>query len=156
MTNESVGATTLPADDGMLTFRGYGIAPRLAYIALGMLASLGFAMLYTFDPRNVDAYPVCPFFGLTGYHCPGCGTLRALHQLLHGNVIGAFGYNPLTVLSLPFIAYSYAAGATRAFRAPVLPRVFIPPAWIWALLVGVVAFWVLRNVPVAPLTLLAP
>ena len=153
---EAIKSTTMPAGDGMLTFRGYRIAPRLACIALAVLASLGVAMLYAFDPRNANSYPVCPFFGLTGYHCPGCGTLRALHQLLHGNVIGALGYNPLAVLSLPFITYSYAAGAARAFRAPTLPRVFIPPAWIWALLVGVIAFWVLRNVPVAPLTLLAP
>jgi hypothetical protein len=34
--------------------------------------------------------------------------------------------------------------------------VFIPHQWIWALLVGVVAFWVLRNVPIDPLTVLAP
>ena len=156
MTNESIGPATMPAGDGILTCRGYRIAPRLAYVALAVLASLGVAMLYTFDPRNTDSYPVCPFLGLTGYHCPGCGTLRALHQLLHGNVIGALGYNPLTILALPFIAYSYAAGAARAFRAPALPRVFIPPAWIWALLVGVIAFWVLRNVPIAPLTFLVP
>ena len=156
MTFGNVGAATMPADDGMLTFRGYRIAPRVAYIALAALGSLGVAMLYMFDPHNANTYPVCPFFGLTGYHCPGCGTLRALHQLLHGNVGGALGYNPLTVLSLPFIAYSFAAGATRAFRAPVLPRLFIPPAWIWALLIGIIAFWVLRNVPVPPLTILAP
>ena len=77
-----IGPAILPAGDGMLTFRGYRIAPRLAYIALGILASLGVAMLYTFDPRNGNAYPVCPFFGLTGYHCPGCGTLRALTSCL--------------------------------------------------------------------------
>ena len=156
MTFGAVRAVSLPADDGMLTFRGYRIAPRVAYITLAILGSLGVAMLYTFDPRNPDTYPVCPFLGLTGYHCPGCGTLRALHQLLHGNVIGALGYNPLTILSLPFIAYSYAAGATRAFRASVLPRVFIPSGWIWVLLIGIIAFWVLRNVPVAPLTILSP
>ena len=85
----------MPADDGMLTFRGYRIAPRVTYIALAALGSLGVAMLYTFDPRNPGTYPICPFLGLTGYHCPGCGTLRALHQLLHGNVIGAMGYNPI-------------------------------------------------------------
>lgn len=156
MTFGAVRAVTMPADDGMLTLRGYRIAPRVAYIALAVLGSLGVVMLYTFDPRNPGTYPICPFLGITGYHCPGCGTLRALHQLLHGNVIGALGYNPLTVLSLPFIAYSYAAGATRAFRVPVLPRIFIPPAWIWVLLIGVIAFWVLRNMPVAPLTILAP
>ena len=151
-----VGAATVRADDGMLTFRGYRIAPRVAYIALAVLGSLGVVMLYTFDPRDPGTYPICPFLGLTGYHCPGCGTLRALHQLLHGNVIGALGFNPLTVLSLPFIAYSYAAGGdTRLPCAGTAPCLH-PTGWIWALLIGVIAFWVLRNVSVAPLTILAP
>lgn len=131
------------------------LSPRVAYIALAVFGLTGVIALYTFDPRNPGSYPICPFLGLTGFHCPGCGTLRALHQLLHGNVIAALGYNPLTILSLPFIVYSLADGAMRAFRIANLPRVFIPPQFIWALLVGVVAFWVLRNVPVEPLTVLA-
>ena len=124
MTNESVGAATLPVDDGILTFRGYRIAPRLAYVALAVLASLGVAMLYTFDPRNTDSYPVCPFLGLTGYHCPGCGTLRALHQLLHGNVIGALGYNPVddpgTAVYRVLVCCRSGARLSRAGFAPCL------------------------------------
>ena len=121
-----------------------------------MLGLVGVAVLYTFDPRNPGTYLICPFLGLTGYHCPGCGTLRALHQLLHGNIITALGYNPLTILSLPFIAYSFVDGAMKAFRLKGLPRVFIPHQYIWVLFIGIVAFWVLRNVPVEPLTVLAP
>ena len=45
MTFGAVRAVTMPADDRMLTFRGYRIAPRPAYIALAVLASLGVAML---------------------------------------------------------------------------------------------------------------
>ena len=132
------------------------LSPKVAYLALVALGLVGVAVLYTFDPRNPGAYLICPFLGLTGYHCPGCGTLRALHQLLHGNVIAALGYNPLTILSLPFIAYSFAEGAMKAFQVKALPRIFIPHQFIWALFIGIVAFWLLRNVQIQPLTVLAP
>ena len=138
------------------TISRFRLSSKVGYIALIALGLVGVAMLYTFDPRNSGTYPICPFLGLTGYHCPGCGTLRALHQLLHGNVIAALGYNPLTVLTLPFIAYSFADGAMKSFRIKGLPRFFIPHQYIWALFVGIVAFWVLRNVPAEPLTVLAP
>ena len=123
---------------------------------LAVVGVLGIAVIYTIDPRNLGSYPICPFLGLIGYHCPGCGTLRALHQLCHGDIVSALGYNPFTISSLPFTVFSYVSGITKAFRLPTLPAVFISHQWIWALLVGLVAFWVLRNVPIDPLTVLAP
>lgn len=134
----------------------HALSERGAYIVVGLLAIVGAAVLYVFDPREPGTYPVCPFLGLTGYHCPGCGTLRALHQLLHGNPIAALGYNLLTVLSLPFLAYAFAAGAMRAFRSPAPASIFIHPKLIWSLFFGIAAFWVLRNIPFEPLVVLAP
>ena len=113
-------------------------------------------MLYAFDPREAGNYPVCPFLGLTGCYCPGCGTLRALHGLLRGDFVTALGYNSLVVLSLPVIAYSYAVGAMRAFRVRAPRPVFAHPRWTWALLAGIATFWILRNLPIDPLTALAP
>ncbi len=138
------------------TIRGRSISPRAAYVGLALLGAAGVAFLYAFDPRTPGLYPACPFLSLTGCYCPGCGTLRALHMLLRGSVASALGYNVLTALSLPFIAYSYGAGAMRAFGLRAPGPFFVHPVWIWALLAAVVAFWVLRNVPVAPLTSLAP
>ena len=131
-------------------------SPKMAYAGLAVLGAAGLALLYFVDPRNPGVFPVCPFLALTGCYCPGCGTLRALHVLLHGDVAAALGYNVLTVLSLPFIAYSLGTGAMRAFGLKTPQPVFIHPKWIWALLAGVGAFWLLRNVPIAPLTMLAP
>ena len=135
---------------------GITFSDRARYAALAAITLAGAAVVYTVDPRNPGSYPICPFLGLTGCYCPGCGTLRALHQLLHGNVLSAMGYNPLTVLSLPFIAYSLTAEALRTFRMPAPPRVFVPHHWIWGLLGAVLAFWTLRNVTIGPLTFLAP
>ncbi len=146
----------MATNESVLKVRSFRLSTRAAYVGLALLGAIALAALYVFDPRNPGGYPVCPFLGLTGYHCPGCGTLRALHQLLHGNVLGALGYNPLTLLSLPFIAYSLAVGAMRAFRVSVPRPVFVPHQLIWALFVGIVAFWVLRNVPVEPFSVLAP
>lgn len=132
------------------------ISPKATYAGLAILGTVGIALLYAFDPRNPGLFPACPFLGLTGCYCPGCGTLRALHVLLRGDVAGAAGYNILTVLSLPFVGYSIATGAMRAFGLTAPRPIFIHPRWIWALLAAVIAFWVLRNVPLAAFTVLAP
>ena len=132
------------------------VLPRILYAALAAIGSSGLAILYLFDPRESGVYPVCPFFGLTGCYCPGCGTLRAIHQLLSGNLASAFGFNPYTMLALPVIVYAFLAGSLRAFGLPAPPRLFVPSRWIWALLVAIVGFWLLRNLPFSPFEILAP
>ena len=136
--------------------RGYLVFPRDLYLGLALLGSVCVAVLYALDPRETGNYPVCVFLTLTGCYCPGCGTLRALHRLLYGDFVTALGYNSLVVLSLPVIAYSYATGALRAcgMRAP--RPISVHAWWTWALLAGAAAFWVLRNLPIDPLTALAP
>ncbi len=129
---------------------------RVAYVAMIAVAAAGLAVVYLFDPRQPGLYPVCPFFGLTGCYCPGCGTLRSLHQLMHGNFIAAAGYNPYAMLALPVAAYSFATGALRAYGLPAPPRLFVPAGWIWALLAAILAFWLLRNLPFGTFFFLAP
>jgi hypothetical protein len=86
------------------------------------------------------------FHDLTGLWCPGCGTARALHQLLHGNVAAAFRFNALSMAMLPVAGYLVVRGDASTLK----------PRWIWALLAAIVAFGVLRNIPIYPFTLLAP
>ena len=70
-----------------------------------ILAS-GLLLFYAFNPIEQSFFIPCPFHYLTGLHCPGCGSQRALHQLVHFNMYEAFRYNPLLVLSLPILIYS--------------------------------------------------
>ena len=123
---------------------------------LAVAGGAGLAVVYLFDPREPGVYAICPFFGLTCCHCPGCGALRGLHQLLHGNFAAAFGFNACAMLALPVIAYSLAAGRLRACRLSAPPAVFVPAGWIWALLAAILAFWLLRNLPFGPFAVLAP
>lgn len=127
-----------------------------AILILG-IGIIGLIFLYAYNPSTSSLYPPCPFHALTGLHCPGCGSLRALHQLLHGHVLTAFGLNPLMVLTLPFLGYAFLSSFLEELTGRIyLPRPFIPASWIWAYLGVILLFWVLRNIPVYPFSLLAP
>ncbi len=127
-----------------------------AVIAAAVAACAGGVCLYVFDPARSGFYPLCPFHAVTGLHCPGCGSGRALHQLLHGNVLAAMRLNPLAVVLLPPLAYGMLSLGLQFIGRKPLPGKFIPASWIWTLLAVILLYWVLRNIPCSPFTLLAP
>jgi uncharacterized protein DUF2752 len=120
------------------------------------LGGLGLLLLQLFDPATSRLFPPCPLHYLTGWYCPGCGSLRALHQLLHGNFEAAWAMNPLTILLLPFLIYGLTSEALSQLRGRGLPQVFLPAPAIRVLCVIIVLFGILRNLPVYPWNLLAP
>src|SRR5215210_2199200 len=79
------------------------------------------AVLAVADPEQSSIYPPCPFRAVTGLDCPGCGTTRALRQLLTGHPGAAVGLNALTVLLLPFVVYAWLGWAARSAGGPALP-----------------------------------
>ena len=119
-------------------------------------ATLALVSLRVLDPATSGVFPPCPLHALTGWYCPGCGSLRAFHQLLHGNVHNALALNPFAVVVSPFLAYGTVSYAVFVWRGKYLPRLFLPAFWIRALCVAIVAFGILRNIPVYPWSLLAP
>jgi hypothetical protein len=99
------------------------------------------------DPNEPGQYPTCPFLQLSGLACPGCGTLRALHALVHLDLRAAASLNVLTVCAVPVLAAVWGRWLRRQW-AGRLKTQLAPPWRLWALLAVVVAFWVLRNLPV--------
>src|SRR6476619_7067440 len=73
-------------------------------ITSALALAIGAAVLYRFDPTKFHFYPPCVFHALTGLQCPGCGATRALYHLLHGDVSGAFRFNQIFFLMVPFFA----------------------------------------------------
>src|SRR5215475_918213 len=75
---------------------------RISWVIWSSILAIGCgATLYFFNPAQHGFYPVCTFYRTTGLLCPGCGTLRAMHQLLHGNLEAAVRLNAFTVSLLP-------------------------------------------------------
>jgi hypothetical protein len=131
-------------------------APNAVKVALAIGVGCGLAMLFIWNPATEHKFPACPFRALTGYYCPGCGSLRATHQLLHGSIWNALRLNPLYVVCLPFLAYAVAASRWPALKVAWVKQKTRGAAWPLFLLAVFVVFWVLRNLPWAPFSWLAP
>jgi hypothetical protein len=127
--------------------RAPGVSARVAGPVLSAVAALAaVAVVGAVDPDEPGHYPTCPFLAVTGWFCPGCGSLRALHALAHGDVREALARNPLMVVTVPVLLVWWVMWLVRAVRSR--PRRRLAPAWtIWALFVAVVAFAVARNLP---------
>ena len=111
--------------------------------------ALACVVLFCFDPRRYHFYPICFLHQTTGLLCAGCGSLRAMHQLLHGHLATAFRFNPLLVASLPFVAWFGVRQTVRKVRnQPV--ALGVRPRWLWLMLVVLIGFTLLRNVPGMP------
>jgi hypothetical protein len=136
------------------------LEPRRMRFTLPLLGvvtvSSALVVLYLFDPARNGFYPRCLLYVCTGIYCPGCGGLRAVHSLVHGRVLEAMHFNALFVLSLPF-ACVYGARQLSAMKAGKQPaRLVTNLLPIKVLIVVVVLFTILRNIPVTPFTYLAP
>lgn len=90
---------------------------KKALIAVAIILTVAaIVVLYCFDPMQASFYPRCPSKLLTGYDCPGCGTLRALHALSHGDVAAAWRFNAALFFALPAAAVFFIGDMPRAPR----------------------------------------
>jgi hypothetical protein len=107
--------------------------------------AVGATYLFIFEPGKTGFFPACPFRTITGFTCPGCGSTRGLHRLLHGDVVSAFEFNPLMVVALPFLLYALVRYTTAAVTGRPLNVNRLNAKYIWMLLVVIMSFWVFRN-----------
>ncbi len=104
--------------------------------------------LYFVEPGSTGWAPPCLFHVLTGLYCPGCGTGRGLHLLVHGDFAGALQMNSLMVLTLPLLVYLIVRQSVT--NKPV-------QSWVYRLITVIIfAYWLGRNIPTYPFTILAP
>lgn len=113
-------------------------------VVVALLLVFGF-IYYAVDPSSSSVFPRCGFLSLTGYKCPGCGSQRAVHALLHGDVATAFRFNAMLLISIPWVAYCLLA-ETQRVRNPRLYVRLNSHLVILLFFVAVLLWWVLRNI----------
>jgi hypothetical protein len=107
-----------------------------------LLITAAAVILFFCDPLQSSFYPQCMFRKTTGWSCPACGCLRASHQLLHGNVADAVQLNALFVILIPILGWISIRQLSGRRSKLTSSKVFG-----WSLLVVVILFGVLRNLP---------
>lgn len=125
---------------------------------IGLLISIiGLAVLfYVLNPSEHQIFPRCLFNSITGYYCPGCGSQRAIHSLLHFDLAGVVSYNFLFIPGFLLIFYHYSHPVLNRLLNWKLPNIFYFKSTPWIIFGVVILFWILRNLPYYPFSVLAP
>ena len=102
---------------------------------------------YRFNPNSFPFFPKCIFLMLTGMKCPGCGSQRAIHALLHADIKTAFSYNVLLVLSIPYVILLLGVRIYQLFNpySPLILKVQ-RSLYIWIFFAIAMTFFVARNI----------
>jgi hypothetical protein len=118
---------------------------RAGVVSAGVFLPL--ATVWLLDPNVEGHYPTCPIRSVVGVDCPGCGSLRAMHDLAHGDFLGALDHNAMLVLFLPLLGLELArwvasrpATALMRWRYAPMAAMVVLSAWMLA-----------RNLPMFPL-----
>lgn len=121
----------------------------VAPVAVGIGAVGACAYLSVVNPNESGHYPVCPSRALLGIDCPGCGGMRGMYALMHGDVPAALDHNLLLIAIVPIVIGLWGLWLSRAIRGRY-PKVsyrqfrFRNRLLILALVV-LIAFGVVRN-----------
>jgi hypothetical protein len=109
------------------------------------------AVIWVGDPTNPHGpMPVCPTKALLGIDCPGCGSLRMLYSLMHGNLMAAARFNAMSLVAVVLLVWAYGAwtyGRVTGRRIRSWQHYRWSAAVTLALAVG---WFIVRNIPFAP------
>lgn len=129
------------------------IPPRLeAFVFLLALTII----VYIYHPATQVKILACPFRLLTGLYCPGCGSIRAMTQLLQGNIFKAAKHNVLAVAFFPLLVWVTVGKVKLLITGKGLPSIPFTARWMRVLLALIILFTLLRNLPITQLAFLTP
>ena len=127
---------------------------KIGGAALAILLLAAGLILFFCDPVRVPIYPQCLFHQMTGLDCPGCGSLRAMHALLHGQLAAALHFNAFLVLSLLlFAGIGFEFFRRKMKRENALP---FNLRWMWLYFGAFLIFGIARDLPVPLFAAFAP
>jgi len=130
---------------------------KLSIIIIGVLVFLGILALYVFwDPYGTNIFPKCPVYSVTGIYCPGCGSQRAAHQILNGNIIEGIRHNYLIALLGLVLSYQAFMFIMNNVLDKEITNLLHKSKVTFGILIAVLLFWILRNINLFPFTELAP
>lgn len=130
----------------MLTLRARAASCRRPLL-VAALAVAAIAFVAVVDPHQSGRYPPCPWHALTELWCPGCGGLRAMHDLAHGDVAAAAASNALAVAMIPVVALLWWRWLRARWRGETVGPPRLSPRATVVLVVVALIFTVGRNLP---------
>jgi hypothetical protein len=119
----------------------YKLLSIIGFFILGV----GIYYFYQNDPAQSETvFILCVTKNISGIDCPGCGSQRAFHELLHGNFIKAAKLNLTIYFFTPLLLFLFLKTALKPFRID-FPDLLITTKRLMLILFFLLLFTVLRN-----------
>lgn len=131
----------------------------IVLFSLGLLlAGAVLFLYYKINPSSpASIFPSCPSRSVFGIYCPGCGSQRAIHALLHGDFSLAWSFNPVLVILLPLsliLAIQFVLRHIFGYNWRI--RLFEYNPFLYGLFLLLILYMILRNIPHPSLDALKP
>ena len=128
------------------------VKKQITLLIIGVLLIMAALLFFSFNPNGQLFFPKCPIYQHLGIYCSGCGSQRAIHDILHFRIYDALGHNLLLIPALLAIGIelymiTFLPKKKSLFyykNTPIIAGILI------------VLFMVLRNIRVSPFNWLAP
>jgi hypothetical protein len=106
------------------------------------------AVYVNYNPSESFFFPKCPFYQITGFKCPGCGSQRAIHNLLNFEISKAFHHNCILVVSIPYVLFGVLLDNLKELSTKMLKwrKILYGKTAIIVVFTTILSFWLLRNV----------
>lgn len=128
------------------------IKKPIVLLGLGVLSVMAVLLYFSFNPEKGLFFPKCPSYQYLGIYCSGCGSQRAIHDLLHLRLGDAMSHNVLLLPAL-FVIAQHGLVKTGILKTRSFLNYRFAPIIV---LVIVLLFMFLRNLNMAPFAYLAP
>ena len=120
---------------------------KIIITVAAILVATVLVIFFYIDPNIYPFFPKCPFLTITGLECPGCGSQRSFHQLLHLNIGAAFKQNPLVVIFGPYILLGlYIEYIADKNKFKKVKSVLFGNYAAITILVVIMGYWIGRNI----------
>ncbi|PCE64889.1 hypothetical protein B7P33_06920 [Sediminicola luteus] len=130
---------------------------KLISYLIGVLLIIVVPLYFYADPADFDGwFPKCPVYQATGIYCAGCGSQRAIHDLLHFRIVDSISHNVLIIPAFLIILYHYYQKFQEKRNGSPKPNFLYHPKAPMIIFVIIMVFMILRNIPTAPFTYLNP
>lgn len=132
--------------------RGVTKTRFLLIVLLGVLSILAVLLYFSYNPEKGLLFPKCPFHEYLGIYCSGCGSQRAIHDLLHFRIGEAVSHNVLLLPALFLIVQHMVVKFGFLKGRSLIDYRYAPLVILFVVLL----FMLLRNLNVFPFNYLAP
>lgn len=125
-------------------------------ILIAVILFLMLLLYFSYNPSESNIFPKCPFYSFTGLYCPGCGSQRAIHEFLHGNIFEGLKHNFLIMLLPTVLIYDWTVIVINKYSEKPIKNILHSSKTTYIILILVMSFWMLRNINLYPFTVIAP